>query len=490
MTGANVKIAPILIISFLFLVMCAPLAKAEAEEAAVYNVSMTYTVQNGSNKAYNVKLLIDLFGNVSGWGNQEIVSESITLDGELITPEINQTEDNRWTRISLDNFEPNQTKTVQVTQVLKVSAVDLNLNPNNVGTSIPQELRGYTQPVDGLWESTDPAIQEVAAQFADNTDSLYYKARQIFDQVLEQPDGESLLTYEVQNAEHDALWALQNKRGDCTEFSNLMVALMRAQGIPAKVVSGYAFLPLYSTEDATGDIDALAHAYVIIYLPNYGWVPVDAVWPGYVGSFGQTDYAHIAGASIVGAGSVRPDGIEWLSPGYFKTNWQYESGKETAIVTSRTGTIEAEILLNSTLQSPSQITDGVMTVTLVTNNLGRSDVSNVAAELDLDDTMFEVVTQSQQRASLASQAQWVTSFDVRVKDPAYGTTQTLKAKVTFDSADGGVSGSFTSTGSIPVAIAAKSSPPVTAPGQDYTIFLVIGAVVAVVAVIAVVVKRR
>jgi len=36
-----------------------------------------------------------------------------------------------------------------------------------------------------------------------------------------------------------ALYALQNKRGDCTEMAALFVALMRANHIPARVVSGY-----------------------------------------------------------------------------------------------------------------------------------------------------------------------------------------------------------------------------------------------------------
>ncbi|MFH1821513.1 MAG: transglutaminase-like domain-containing protein [Methanobacteriota archaeon] len=486
------KKALFFVVCFLVLLICIPMTSAQAEEAAVYTITMTYNVQNiGSNKAFNVVATIDLFGNVSGWGSQEVISESITVDGEPISPEIMVTEDNRWMQISLGDFEPGQTKTIKVVQVLKVGAVDLNVNPSNVGDSIPQEVLIYTQPVDGLWESNDPMIQAVAKQFTDNTNKLYYKAKQIFDQVLEQPSGETLLTYELQNVEHGALWALQSKRGDCTEFSNMMVALMRAAGIPAKVVSGYAFLSLYNPAGASSDADKLGHAYVIFYLPNYGWVPADAVWPRYVGSFGQTDYAHIAGASIAGEGSVNSNGINWLSPGHISTKFQQYPNQQTTINNDFAGgTIEAEILLSSTLQTPSQINDGMMTVTLTAKNMGRSDATNVAAELDLDGSMFEMVTQKQEKASLVSQEQWVTSFDVRVKDSAYGTTQTIKAKVTFDSADGGASGTFLSTGRIPLAIPAKPSPPVTAPTQDFTLYIIIGAIVAVIVVLGVVIARR
>jgi len=489
--GVSLKKAPLLVSCFFMLVLFAPLASAQPQEAAVYTITMTYNVQNvGPNKAVNVRAGIVLFGKVSGWGNQEVISESITVDGEEISPEIVETEDNRWTQITLGDFDPGQTKTIRVVQVLKVVSMDLKIDPNNVGATIPQELLVYTQPVDGLWESNDPTIQVMARQFSENASNLYYKAKQIFEQVLERPNGSSLLKYERQSVEHGALWALQNKKGDCTEFSNLMVALMRAAGIPAKVVSGYAFLPLYNPTSATETVDALGHAYVIFYLPNYGWVPADAVWPRYVGSFGRSDYAHIAGTSVGDGGVVFPDGIKWPSPGYISRNWQYYTGQPTEMGGDVTGSIEAEILLNSTLQSSSFIKEGIMTVTLTVKNMGRSEARNLVAELDLDETMFEVLSQKQEKASLVSQEQWVTIFNVRVKDPAYGTKQTLSAVVRFDSSDGGVGGTFLATCNTQISIAAKPSSPVSAPPQDFILYVIIGAVVAAVVLLGVVIARR
>src|SRR5439155_10137778 len=35
------------------------------------------------------------------------------------------------------------------------------------------------------------------------------------------------------------LYALENGKGDCTEFSYLLAALARARGIPARVVAGF-----------------------------------------------------------------------------------------------------------------------------------------------------------------------------------------------------------------------------------------------------------
>ena len=470
--------------------MFSPLAKAEAQEAAVYTTTMTYYVQNtGSYSALNTRATIYLFDNISGWGNQEVISESITLDGVSIFPEIIETEDNRWTQIQLGELSPGQIKSINVIQVLKVNAVNLNMDPDNVGASIPQELLSYTQPVEWLFESNDPNIQALAAQFSENTSNLYYKAKQIFDQVLEKPEGESLLTYERQTTEHGALWALQNKRGDCTEFSCLLVAFLRAIGIPAKVISGYAYLPLYHPTGASENATELGHAYVIFYLPNYGWVPADAVWPRYMGSFGKTDYAHIAGASTGGEGVVGLEEIKFPGPGRIITNFQFYSGQPTSITGSfSSGIIEAEILVNVSLQASSQVQDGIMSATMTIKNMGRSTANDLVAELVLDNTYFEVLTTQQEKASLASQEQWVTSFNFRVKDPAYGTTQTLTSNVTFSSSYGGISGTFVSTSQTQISIAAKTIPP--AQTYDYTLYIIIGIVVAVIALFALILARR
>ena len=484
---------PIIVLFILIILLAVPAVRAQASESAVYTTTMTYDFQNvGSNQAVNARATIYLFGKVTGWGNQEVISESITVNGEKVAPQIFETADNRWTQISLDNFSPGQTKTVKVVQVLKVSAVNLNISPNNVGTTIPAELMVYTQPVARLYESNDPSIQALAKQVSD-TSNLYQKAKQLFNLVLESPDNKEHLRYERQpGVEHSALWGLQNKVGDCTEFSNLFVALLRAAGIPAKSVSGFAYLPLYNPTGDVMDAETLGHAYSIFYLPNYGWVPADAVWPRYIGSFGELDYAHIAGASTGGESAFGKDGISWPGPGKFNWNWQAYSGQNTDLSGSWSGTIIPEILVNVSLQPSSQIQDGTLGVTVTIKNMGRSEAKDLVAQLKPDDKYFEVTTEPQRKASLASQNQWVTNFNLKVKEAAYGTTQTLVSEVTFNSSDGSVSGNFLAIARTQLPIAAKptTTPPGQLPMDNTMLFVLIGVVAVVVVVIAVVVKRR
>jgi transglutaminase-like putative cysteine protease len=68
--------------------------------------------------------------------------------------------------------------------------------------------------------------------------------------------------------DHGAVWALQKKVGDCTEFSDLFVTLCRANNIPARTCEGYLI------GKAARD-DTLKHDWAEVYMGKYGWVSFD-----------------------------------------------------------------------------------------------------------------------------------------------------------------------------------------------------------------------
>ncbi len=69
----------------------------------------------------------------------------------------------------------------------------------------------------------------------------------------------------------DAIWACDNKRGNCTDFHSLFIAMARSQSIPARFVIGF---PIPSDRDA-GEIGGY-HCWAEYYQAGRGWVPVDA----------------------------------------------------------------------------------------------------------------------------------------------------------------------------------------------------------------------
>ncbi len=60
--------------------------------------------------------------------------------------------------------------------------------------------------------------------------------------------------------------------GFCSYYASAMVVMLRLQGVPARVVSGYAMGDYDVTQRAYRVPASAAHAWVEVYFPTYGWV--------------------------------------------------------------------------------------------------------------------------------------------------------------------------------------------------------------------------
>ena len=465
-----------LIVGVLLIVLAIqPLASADgAEKASVYSVTMNYGFQNtGPGQAKNVNARIYLFDNISGWANQQILSEQIDFDGTRIFPTISRTEDNRWTTVSVGDISEGSSKPISITQTLKVSDVEFSINPSAVGTSFPPDVQTYTSSVSGLFESDNPAIQALANQIVGNETNPYLKAKRILENVI------AYLQYERQTEEHSALWAYNSKKGDCTEFSNLFIALARAVGIPAKAISGFGYLPLYSLAGTGTSVTEIGHAWAIAYLPNYGWVPVDAVWPEGVGSFGKLDYDHIVAAATSGDGVVKNGRIMWPGAGNTSYTWEYVGAKPTVNLTWG-GQIAPEVFIEPTLSTASVVQDSILKFYVTVKNSGRQNVTNLQVELSADNTYFEVPA-AQSISSLAAGNNQVLTFDVKVKGGVENSTVT--AHVTYDSSYG----TFLAEGQRTMNVT-TGAPPTGA--SNMMLLVLIGVVIGLVVVVAIALLRR
>ncbi len=67
---------------------------------------------------------------------------------------------------------------------------------------------------------------------------------------------------------------LQHRRGVCQDFAHLMLACLRALGLPARYVSGYLLTDPPPGQARLMGVDA-SHAWVAAYSPRSGWVEFD-----------------------------------------------------------------------------------------------------------------------------------------------------------------------------------------------------------------------
>ena len=108
---------------------------------------------------------------------------------------------------------------------------------------------------------------EVAARVAAGKNTVLERARAIYDYVFEN------MRYDKSGAgwgRGDVLYACNAKKGNCTDFHSLFIAMARSQGIPARFEIGF----LTPADKMSGEI-AGYHCWADFFDPEHGWVPVD-----------------------------------------------------------------------------------------------------------------------------------------------------------------------------------------------------------------------
>ena len=147
----------------------------------------------------------------------------------------------------------------------EVRAVRWFVDPDGVGRleDIPADIKkAYTQDASKL-VMTDPVIQKAVKEAVGDEKNPYWMARKINKYVQDK------MHYEMAGGWNIAPVVLSRGSGSCSEYTFVMLAMCHAAGLPAR----YQGSVVIRGDDASRDVDF--HRWVEVYLPNYGWVPVD-----------------------------------------------------------------------------------------------------------------------------------------------------------------------------------------------------------------------
>ncbi len=150
--------------------------------------------------------------------------------------------------------------TQMVTIDYQVAVNELAYDLSDCQGALPDE---FIQPELHV-ESANPQIVSLAKKLAQGKDTACQQVRGFYDYVS------SELTYTPNNENWGAQAALGPMGSDCTEYSDLLVALSRAQGIPARYFEGL----LYRQDNADSSV-RIEHAWPDVYLPSIGWTALD-----------------------------------------------------------------------------------------------------------------------------------------------------------------------------------------------------------------------
>ncbi len=198
-----------------------------------------------------------------GWPEQRPVQSTGVRPGGNAVVGLDPENSNRFFFFDITQNlpQPGDSLTIQMDYQLTAYETRTNLISERVPWpySFDSSFDIYLRHEAGI-ESSDPDIKAAALAAANGETRVLPMAKKFFDFVIAQS------SYYKQGGIRGASYLLQNKIGECSDYSALFCALCRASGIPARTVAGYW---ARTGTDQT-------HVWAEFYLPLTGWVPVDA----------------------------------------------------------------------------------------------------------------------------------------------------------------------------------------------------------------------
>lgn len=212
------------------------------------------------NTIKNDAAVIDISNTSQGYigirylGNNRKVKLQLTKDAETYTYNIQKKKSFSIFPLSMGNgtytigiFE--NISTNQYSQACS-ETIEVKLEDENLPFLYPNEYVSYTR--------NSPVIR-LSNQITEGSGDELEKVEKIFDYVT------STIDYDYELAENipleyipDIEQVLKEKTGICFDYASVMSAMLRIQGIPTRLVIGYA-----------GDV---YHAWISVYVEDKGWV--------------------------------------------------------------------------------------------------------------------------------------------------------------------------------------------------------------------------
>ncbi len=132
----------------------------------------------------------------------------------------------------------------------------------SLGT-VKKQIRRQYLANNSKYRINNPVVREAVRQAIGTETNPYWIARKIYQYVLKRLD------YNLSGGWDPVPLLLERGTGSCSEYTFVLIALCRAAGVPARYVGGVV------TRGDDAFVDNVFHRWAEIYLPGYGWIPVD-----------------------------------------------------------------------------------------------------------------------------------------------------------------------------------------------------------------------
>ena len=150
---------------------------------------------------------------------------------------------------------------------------------NNITTTAPFPVKDIEPPQEVYLMSTklvpadNPEITKLSQQLLKDCKTQFDAVQKILSWIIDH------MQYVLTPDEYGALYSLKNGKGNCQNYSHLAAALMRASGIPVRIVNGVTlkrpFDVVIGNQILTLNMAQGRHSWIEVYFPDLGWMPFD-----------------------------------------------------------------------------------------------------------------------------------------------------------------------------------------------------------------------
>lgn len=258
----------------------APAAAAAPEQVRTYQIQQVVTLSEIPANARKVQLWVSIPDNCPDQNVLDIKAVAVPGTWSI---QRDQERGNRFLYIEVDS--PKATElTATVEFRVRREPVLRSIDPAKVGAVTDVHRRLYAEELDrnAPHMVVSAYVQEMADKVCGAESNPATQARLLLQHVIQIADHYSKDPTKPNCGIGDASVCIDKGGGCCTDLHSLFIALARARGIPARLQMGYRINP--SKENTL--YDPGYRCWVEYFVPDYGWVPADAVEADAVGGLG------------------------------------------------------------------------------------------------------------------------------------------------------------------------------------------------------------
>jgi len=247
-----------------------------------FTIRMTVTYLNKGTNIWNFtedEESISLFMN-NTWQSVQLVNHSYSLASD------NDTDGNPIGILQFPKSQLNPGENLNYTVTYHVLSKPRTLSSISEEESktlneIPEDLREEYTKEEGPWLTNQTELQDLAHSIAGNETRVLTIVKNLAAWIADQ----SNIKYKTHDVPLYPNETLKLEEGDCDDKAILLITLCRIYGIPSYLQVGCIYDPITLSNETywQGHVTVVSkriswHGWAIVYIPPWGWLPVDLTY--------------------------------------------------------------------------------------------------------------------------------------------------------------------------------------------------------------------